>query len=490
MFGMLTISVNAIYFHIQGWWDLFAAFPLGLLGPLLMSRSKEISTFLGQPLNEGVSSKLYRIYISLAAIGFLSPFGWFCVGLVFGEWDLPQLGFSTLMAFYLLKFVDYLVVIKPRCRMTHIYSILFALLGIVQFFLLTLLSRYLTIKIPEYSISMLAGYMVLLHGIWIRSVYDEKEVFIEQTHPRLYLELPYRGAYNVVVGMFFLGSLILQMTLGARLMEVKLMGLMATFLIIILAMPYVYLLRWSWSFIVKVQVDRRYRKLRQKSEKDAWEESVISKSNLARTVHGFVYTLIVLSIVAGLSSVCMFIFTWNFSYVVNAVLCLFSVYPTQSYRMGSRRTRLRDFLSLIPTAIDRRDISKLLEVMLAIYFAMVGVFLFAIWPLRTSGLESQLLHVFGVSVTNVTLLVVCLVASLVLVTSFSMQIHRAQKISMKQLNRLLLFLVWIVIVFFFVSLSLALYVLLNHLAASAILAFAIVSFFLVTYKTRQYLNKK
>jgi len=93
-------------------------------------------------------------------------------------------------------------------------------------------------------------------------------------------------------------------------------------------------------------------------------------------------------------------------------------------------------------------------------------------------------------VTNVTLLVVCLVASLVLVTSFSMQIHRAQKISMKQLNRLLLFLVWIVIVFFFVSLSLALYVLLNHLAASAILAFAIVSFFLVTYKTRQYLNKK
>jgi hypothetical protein len=286
-FALLT-DIILSPFHPQEWWIWIIAAPLGLLAPFLAYRRKQTIHFLSSPVGDSLATWLSESYIALAAIAFFSPFAWFCTGAFYGNWSPADLGFATLLAFYLLKFVDYQVITEPRVRMTHVYASVFVFL--------TPLSELQIFHGLDFMLPAFAAFTIVVHGLWMRSVFSERKQSMLQTHPRLYFEIPYRGVYNVVAGVFLMVYLYLNLILESKYMEVTFGAVLVVLILIMLVVPYLAYLSSCLKEIRLLRYGKEYRKLRPKVEKDSWDNEVAAKSNPARVVHGFVYLLVGLSL--------------------------------------------------------------------------------------------------------------------------------------------------------------------------------------------------
>jgi len=487
-FGMVLLIIES-YLKIQVWWDVVAALPLGLLGPLVVVRRKLVSGFLLTPIKEPTAFRLSRLYMTLATVAFLSPFGWFCIAAFYGDWNPAELGFATLLAFYLLKFVDYQVIVDPRLRITHIYSAVFVFLAIGQFILLIPLSEFWPFRDLGSVLPALAAYTILAHGFWIRSVYYERQEWIRENHAKLYFEMPYRGAYNVVAGIVLMVSFLLGLPSATRTLETTAMTVLYVALLLLMARPYLGILIRYGKETALLRIDKRYRDLRRKTGKDSWEQEVAAKSLLARVLHGLVYSLIILSVLAVAYLGYLFIATWNYQYALGASLCAIGIYPTQSYRMGARATRLRELATVFTGATKDRDVRGLVMIVLAIYAIAAAAFGAAFLVLRPFGMETTVLNILGVGVTNVALLAILFVTSLLVVPAFSVALYVSPDVPAKKSNKILGLMLFVTFLLLIASVNLILYFVMTPVVASLANALALVFFCFLVIKATSYLRK-
>ena len=394
-----------------------------------------------------------------------------------------------MIAFYLLKFVDYQVITEPRARVTHVYAAVFVFLALLQFVFLSPLSELQFFHGLDFMLPAFAAFTLVTHGFWMRSIYSEREQSILQTHPRLYFEIPYRGVYNVVAGMILMAYLYLQLLLGSRNLEVAVGAILAILMLMMMVIPFTIYLSACLKEMHQVRYGKEYKKLRPKVEKDSWDNEVVAKSKLARVIHSFVYLLVGLSLFSALYLVYLFALTLKIPYLVSALLCVFGVFPTQSYRMGSQATRMKDFMDLFPHVADSQDVRGLVALILAVYGIAIGVFVAALFLLKTYGLESTLLSVSGIRMTNVALLAVLLVVSLLVVTTFSVSLYASRDAARERLDRMLAVLVVVTYLFVLVSANLVLSIVMDPAVAALVNALAIVFFFVLMIRVRKYLGK-
>jgi hypothetical protein len=485
----MVLLIIESYLKIQVWWDVVAALPLGLLGPLVIVRRKLVSGFLLSPLKEPTSVRLSRLYMAMAAIAFLSPFGWFCISAFYGVWNAAELGFATLVAFYLLKFTDYQVIAEPRLRITHIYSGVFVILAMLQFVLLTPLSLLLPSPSLDRVFAVLAASTILVHGFWIRSVCYEKQDWMLENHARLYFELPYRGAYNVVAGIALMAYLFLGLLGATKTLEAAVITVLYFIVLLLTARPYLAVVIQYGRNTALLRTGKGYKDMRRKIDKDSWEQEVVAKLLLARVLHGLVYSLIILSVVAVVYLGYLFLITWNYQYLLAASLCAIGIYPTQSYRMGSRATRLRELARVFSGATKNRDVRGLVMIVLAVYAVAATAFGTALFVLRPFGMEAAVFNIWGVGVTNVAFLAVLFVASLLVVPSLSMALYLSPDVPAKKLNKIIALLLVITFLLLLASVNLILYVVMTPVVASFANALALVFFCFFVIKARSYLRK-
>ena len=493
-FFAAAISILLSPFHPQEWWIWVVAALLGLLAPFLVYRlkrtaRKRTANFLYSPVGDSLVAWLSRSYIALAAIAFLSPFAWFCTGAFYGAWNPAELGFATMITFYLLKFVDYQVITEPRRRLTHVYAAVFVFLALLQFVFLSPLSELQFLHGLDFMLPAFAAFTLVTHGFWMRSVYSERKQSILQAHPRLYFEIPYRGVYNVVAGMILMAYLYVQLLLGSRNLEVAVGAILAILILMMMVIPFTVYLGACLKEMHQVRYGKEYKKLRPKVEKDSWDNEVVAKSKLARVIHSFVYLLVGLSLFSATYLVYLFALTLKIPYLVSALLCVFGVFPTQSYRMGSQATRLKDFMNLFPHVVDSQDVRGLVGVVLAIYGIAIGIFIAGLFLLRTYGLESTLLSVSGIEITNVALLAVVLVVSFLVVTSVSVSLYASRDVARKRLNHMLAVLVVVTYLSVLVSVNLVISIVIDLVVAALLNALATVFFFILIVRVRKYLRK-
>lgn len=484
-FFLFFISILLSPLNPPEWWIWIVAVPLGLLAPFLVYRRKRTTDFLFSPISGSLATWLSRSYIALAAIAFLSPFVWFCTGALYGTWNPAELGFATMVAFYLLKFVDYQVITEPRVRMTHVYAAVFVFLALLQFVFLSPLSALQIFHGLDFMLPAFAAFTIVVHGFWMRSVFYEREQSMLQTHPRLYFEIPYRGVYNIVAGTFLMVYLFLQLLLGSRNLEVAFGAMLSALVLIMIVIPYFFYLSACLKEMRLLRYGKEYRKLRPKVERDSWDNEVVAKSKLARVIHSFVYLLVGLSLFSAVYLVYLFALTLKIPYLISALLCIFGVFPTQSYRMGSQATRLKDFMDLFPHVADSQDVRGLVSLVLAVYGIAIGVFVAALFLLRTYGLESTLLSVSGIRITNVALLAVLLVVSLLVVTTFSVSLYASRDVAKEKLDRMLAVLVVVTYLSVLVSANLVLSIVMDPAVAALVNALAIVFFFVLMVRLRK-----
>jgi hypothetical protein len=255
------------------------------------------------------------------------------------------------------------------------------------------------------------------------------------------------------------------------------------------AKPYLSVVLQYRRNTVLLHTGKGYKDMRRKVERDSWEQEVVAKSLLARALHGLVYSLLILSVVAVVYLIYLFIVTWNYQYVLAASVCAIGIYPTQSYRMGARGTRLRELLRVFPNTTKDRGYRGLVMIVLAIYAVAATAFGTALFALRPLGMEGVVLDISGIGVTNVALLAILFVASLLVVPSLSVALYLSSDVPAKKSNRILALVFAVTYLILVASVNLIFYVVMTPVVASLANAVVLVFLFLFSFGARNYLRK-
>jgi hypothetical protein len=185
----------------------------------------------------------------------------------------------------------------------------------------------------------------------------------------------------------------------------------------------------------------------------------------------------------------LFIATWNYQYVLGASLCAIGIYPTQSYRMGARATRLRELATVFTGATKDRNVRGLVMIVLAIYAIAATTFGAAFLVLRPFGMEITVLNILGVGVTNVALLAILFVTSLLVVPAFSVALYVSPDVPAKKSNKILGLMLVVTFLLLIASVNLILYFVMTPAVASLANALALVFFCFLVIKATSYLRK-
>jgi hypothetical protein len=84
-----------------------------------------------------------------------------------------------------------------------------------------------------------------------------------------------------------------------------------------------------------------------------------------------------------------------------------------------KEKKLREYVNIFPFTFQRKSIRELIGFALAVYSIAIAFFLPAIYEIQKWNLEKTVFQVSGLEVTNLMLLAVLSVASLVIVASIS-----------------------------------------------------------------------
>lgn len=476
--GIVGIALQVL-FNLGYWVVALLTIIILSLGLMATKKSEEIYAYISSPLSQEIAIRLSVIYNLFAVTLFLYSFAPFAYGALFGILDLSTLSVSILLLFYLLKFVDYQTIITPRTIETNIYSILFICLSAIQLIVLPFIYSTLT---PELNYSVATGSTALVlftHGAWILSMYRASPEELPRFHPRLYYDdMPYRGIYNIIAGLFLIGSMYCNLVFSPRSTQQLVYGIITIIIISIIISPYLQTFVRQRKFMAKIMTDRKYRKILAKMRKDKWEDEVLSKSLVARFFNKIVWSTLLFASFVGLSTMYYCIFTGNFGYLISTVVLFSLIFTTLHYRIGTRGERIQALLTMFKEnkKLSVEEIHRFTDLALIWYSICAGIIVGSVFLIKSTSLE-KIVFVIGASeITNVTLLIVYFVFALIMIFYLSFYLFaRSVKRSVDKTNtRVLQTLILLTGLTMIISINTVFYALLSPLNAAIFNSFAIV----------------
>jgi hypothetical protein len=248
---------------------------------------------------------------------------------------------------------------------------------------------------------------------------------LKLTHPRIYYDDgPYRSLFNILLGFFLFGGLILNSAFSSRSILQTALG---TFFVAFIAFAMAPTLRKFISqrrHMHEIKTMNKYKKLARDIRNDNWEDEVIAKSRIARILNTIVWSIAVFSIFVGGALVYYTVYSWSFLYLTMSIFVFLSAYTTIHYRISTKGERIQDLIKIFKneklTASEIRRYTNLALIFLGIVLSLLFM---AIYALHATKLERTILTFGAFEITNVVILTLFSVVMLILIIYFGMYLH-------------------------------------------------------------------
>lgn len=414
--GMMGVAFG-MFFDWDQWMTIPFSAIVVILGLWATRRASGISDFIASEISQSWATRLSTIYILLAATLFLSPFALFLYFILVEVLDFGLLTFSILLLFYLLKFVDYQAIVTPKTIEANLFSILFIALSMVLVNIIPISYSAWSPELRKFVETSLVSVTIFTHGAWILSMYNASSEKLRETHPKLfYDDMPYRGLFNILAGFFLIGSLYIDFLLSPRSTVHLVAGGINAFMIVLLITPYLHAFIKQRRFIAEVMTRKKYRKILAKMRKDNWESEVLSKSLVARFLNTIIWCILLFATFVALSTLHYCIYTGSLWNLVPVVVLFSMIFTTFHYRIGTRGERIQTFFAIFGNReLLPSEIHRLTEFALIWYSICAGIVVSALFSIRGTHLEKLIYATRSWKITNVHLLAVIFIFTLVMI---------------------------------------------------------------------------
>lgn len=396
-----------------------------MLGFVATKRRKKLKNLFPSKLSDRTASHVSTIYNLFACAVFLFPFVLFMYSAFSGKLDFLFLSYSILSMFFLLKFVDYQTLIKPKSIEANICSIFFLSASTLQLVILPFVFPFIPQNMIEPIGVTVLTFVLFTHGVWILTMRKSAGKDLADIHPKLYHEeLPYRGLYNILGAYWFMGSSFISFIFNPQSINQQIMSVFAIISIYVLMAPIMLNFVRLQRRIKIIKTKRKYRKLYQKIKKDNWENEIVSKSVIAKILNNLIWLLLTLSIVIGVSLVYYFIFTGNSLFLIYAIFLFVSTFTTLHYRVSTRGERPFELTMLFKGKnLTTAKLKRLTNLSLVWYAISIGVLVGEIFFIATSEFKEKIFEIAGLEVTNLMLLVLFFVFSMIVLFASSIYLY-------------------------------------------------------------------
>jgi hypothetical protein len=476
--GLIGISLQLL-FRLDSWVVYLSVIVVCGLGIAVRKKGKAFNTYFSSSISQENASRLSGFYNLIAASILIYPFLFFTYETSLGILDLSILSFSALALSYLLKFIDYQTIITPRTIEANVYSSLFIFFSAIQVIVFPVVSSTLTLELRNTIGSAFTSLVIFIHGVWILSMFKASPKELAVDHPRLYYDdMPYRGIYNIVAGFFLIGGMCFNILLSGKSIPQSILAVFIVFVISLSMAPYLRAFVKQRKFMAEIMTSRKYRKEAAKIKKDKWENEVVSRSLVARYLNTTSWSILIFSAFVGIVTLHYSLFTGNFAYLIPAFILLSLVFTSLHYRVATKGERIQDFFrifrrrKLYPT-----EIRQFTELALIWYGICSAIFFSFIIPIKGTSLDTKILVIGAFEITNVTILAVFFIFSLIAILYISLYLFRrpSSENADERNRKALQVLVWLTGLTTIVATITVFYVLLTPLSAAIFCSLAIIS---------------
>jgi hypothetical protein len=483
--GLLGTSLEFLL-GLPSWSGYVSALVFCGVGLIIVRKKQAINSFLSSPLKQHIAGRLSAVYNMLAGTIFLSPFALFIYQTLFGTVDFFTLSFAALCLFFLSKFIDYQTIITPRTVEAVIFSALFVLFSAIQLIVLPLGFSNLNVEQRNLISGGLTSSVVFTQGYWILVMLSASPNELPEHHPRLYYdEMPYRGMYNIIAGFSLMGMLYVNSIFSAKSLALSVLAGISTVFIAFVMAPCLRAFVKQRRRMSEIMTMHKYKKLADSIKKDNWENEVVSRSLIARFLNTISWSILTFSVFVGAYAIYHCLYTGDYAYFVSTLVLFLMIFTTAHYRIATKGERIQDLFTIFRSRkIYPAEIRRYTDLALIWYAICSGITLGFMIPMRSMGIENNVLTVGDIEITNLTLLTIFFVSTLIVVAYLSFFLFRRPGLSdwEKGSRRTLQILILLIGLSMVVSISVVLYSLLQSTPASIASAIATVLFLILFFR--------
>jgi hypothetical protein len=369
--------------------------------------------------------------------------------------------------------------VAPQTVEANLFSILFISFSAIQLIALPFTYGAIPQDLKSFASTACSSLVIFIHGAWILSMFKAAPKDLAVVHPRLYYDdMPYRGTYNISAALFLMGGAFFNLALSAKSFWTSALDILSIIVISIIASPYLSAFVKQRKFMIRIMTDHKHRKEAAKSKKDQWEDEVISRSLIARFLNTVVWSILVFSTIVGGSLLYYSLYTGSYLYLIPTSVLLSMVFTTFHYRLTTRGERIQELFRMFRRRkLSPVEIRRFAEHALAFYAISSGLLLGSTIPIKSTSLERSILRIGAFDVTNIELLIIFFVFSLIIIFNICLYLYRRPTSTdvEKKNRRALQALFWLTGLTMIVSINVMFYAFFAPLSAAIFSSLAVVA---------------